>query len=158
MNFPFNKVRKILRDTESKFECINLGGCGVAAYILARQLQKVSEPKIIVSGYGKHDIDVARLKVSENTTHQWNAQNIHFNHVWVEFKINHLWYGIDSSGLQTRAKMHKEHGTPYKGSLTLTEMRKLVSTRTGWNSSFDRQQIAPMKRFLNRKLNNLFGT
>jgi hypothetical protein len=154
--FPFKAIRAAINQFEYKFDRINWGGCSVMAAILAYQLKPLAdEVKIVAEGgwCGGNDVDNARKNMTDNNVGDWQDQGVYFNHVWVEFKWNGRWYAIDSEGLHRRKRMHKEWGTPQKGSFTLKEMRILAGDSCGWNPTFRREQIPAMKRLATKVFN-----
>lgn len=157
--FPWKDLHATLEEFRLKFSRINCGGCGVMASILAYHLKPLVEDMRIVSySYdweGIDSIDRARPNVRENTVRSWNAAGIHFAHIWVEFKWRGCWYTIDSEGIRSRREMYYRWGTPYKGSFTLNELRQLISRQSGWNDSFNRDQIHPMRRLASKRFQTI---
>jgi len=149
--FPYKQLRSNMVEFDSTFIRINWGGCAVVAAILAYYLKPlVDEVKIRSYGgwSGSGDVDAARQKIQSNTVREWNQQNIYFSHVWVEFKMKGHWYAIDAEGLHSRKEMWRLWGKPNPGAFSLSEMRELAKVKTGWNSSFNREQIPKMKRMV----------
>ncbi len=157
MKFPFDEVNDVLDRVDSKFTDINAGGCGVVAYILARQISKIAETRIVCYNMRNISINKARQNVTNNTLREWNKHQVRIDHAWVEFKVNNKWYGVDSKGIRPLKNFRDRHGNPTAGSFTLREMREMGHSPAGWNNWFDRQQIPGMKRLINTNLNKLFG-
>jgi hypothetical protein len=162
MRFPFKEICLIMNKANQKFRDVNSGGCGMMAYILARQLSKITKTRTVVCGYGGGDLKVARSNVNDNNINSWYKQNIKFTHVWVEFLWNKRWYAIDIKGIKPRKQMYGDSGRwskPYDGSFTLKEIKELAHDDTygGWSSCFQRDQIPYMKKMINKEFNQLFN-
>ena len=157
MNFPFTEINNILRNADDKFNYINYGGCGVMAYILARQFSKVTQTRIVSNCGRANAINIVRKEIANNTMVIDDLYNIFINHAWVEFKVNGRWYGVDSDGIRKMKDMHIVNGKPAAGGFSIKEMHLININKIGWNPQFDRGQIPGMKRMINRKLNKIFG-
>jgi hypothetical protein len=133
---------------------VNSGGCCVYASMIGEELRKRGiEVRIIVAAYSAtKDIDKARKRV--NNIHQkseWNAEDIWFNHVGVEFQHEGVWYHYDSDGVNPKSKKLGSF-TVYPGRLSVDEAKVLADEPEGWNWSFDRNKIPAMKRHVKKYL------
>ena len=157
--FPFKKVNNILENASNKYRRINWGGCGFMAAIIAQHLAPIVDDINIVcySGWSANtNIDAVRSQVKINSMDGWEGVGVGFGHVWVEFKWKNKWYAIDCEGIISRALMRHKWGNPGGGSFTLKEIKAISNNRSGWNDSFNRDQVPSMRNHIGRKFNNLF--
>lgn len=143
----------ISTDIEAKFYDVNYGGCGAFANIVAKQLNKhysgVFEIKVAnqymdIGAPINEVIDGLGLK----SLKQWNDNDIVCRHIVLIFdngdkQVLDLY---DSDGIDTikRTVMNNPFEW-YAGSLTLKQLDDIVSRKSGWNNTFDRDQIPEMK-------------
>lgn len=157
-HFPLKKVNEIALGARAKFDYINYGGCGMLAYIFARQLIKVVPTRIVMYGNTNVSIDEIRPHVTNNSYTEWMNHGMSIGHTWVEFKVGRTWYAIDTDhGVVPHKKFRKYQGTVTDGEISLDEIKGMAHDPNGWNEQFDRDQIPAIKRFINTRMNMLFG-
>ncbi len=146
----FSKLNKLSHALDNNFYCINNGGCCSVAVMLADALKPYTEVRIAVSGYDGLDIteDIVNNMPYDATPRVWNENGIHFNHVFMEFKVGDEWFQYHVGKNVTRvspydALMRWKH----RGYITLEHARNLAKS-TDWNWLFDRNQIPEMQNFI----------
>ena len=129
---------------------VNHGGCCVYASIVGEELRERGiEVRVIVAAWeAKKNIDKARKSV--NNIHQkneWNAEDIYFNHVGIEFKYKGRTYHYDTDGVNPKSKMLGDFNV-YPGRLSVDEAKVLADEREGWNDSFNRRSIPKLRKHI----------
>lgn len=145
----------------SKFDNVNCGGCGVVATFVAQCLEWCNiTPRIKVKGLGNNHIDYHRAHLvvprDEATVVDWNEAGLSVYHIVVEFDYNGTVYHFDSNGVvEWCGDNHDDFIQTTDGSLTIEEALTMISTPSGWNTQFNRDQIPAMMEVVARHLSSL---
>lgn len=159
-------LRVIQLDVLNKVECLNLGGCGVFAVAVAKELKKRSIPCEIITVGGKKNSPRKvkdRLANASNDTkdyNSWDSNGLSRNHVGVRFKDKGIIYTYDSVALLRSSKKFGNSGDspwvcsyPYGEGMSISDMNKLTKSKDGWNTDFDRSQIDTVKNIVKDSFN-----
>jgi len=153
-------INQMCKEIRSEINYIDCGGCAVFAAFLSQGLEQYGPVGIAVgSDEGvKVTIDEARQGVAKNTPHHWNENGVSFANVVTEFTYKGVKYHIDSKGAQ-RAKNRTSNGNwpILKGRMTVEEVTGIADCDRGWNWSFNRAQIRPMKALFDRGFKRMFN-
>ena len=142
---------------------LNSGGCGVFAVAVAKELKKRGvDCEIITVGYGEDSSPViVKNSLMSNAGNpkscdDWDANGLTRDHVGVRFKHKRITYTYDSDVLyrSVREFGYRADDTtwkckyPYGKGMSIEDMGKLVKTKSGWNTDFDRKHIATVKKIV----------
>lgn len=145
-----------------KVSNLNRGGCGVFAVAVTKELKKRGiDCEIITVGYGEDNSPFAvkntllsnsgNLKLSDD----WDVNGLFRDHVGVRFKHKRITYTYDSVAIYRSVRKFGVRGDstwkcnyPYGKGMSVEDMDKLVRTKNGWNTDFDRKQIATVKKIV----------
>lgn len=156
MDFPFGEINHTMHVIRGRFKFINYGGCGVLTYILARQLAKATTPHIMICSKNINCDGIIEEMANKGLPIS-HLFEIGIHHMWVEFEVNGDVYAVDIDGIVSADKMRMRWGNPINFNPTIRDAYSLSISTNGWNPTFDRDQIPEIKRFINKKLNKLFG-
>lgn len=154
----FDQLRNLGEEVLREFPMVNRGGCGVFASLVAQELERKN---IEVGGFVAMNffsessgisIDKARANIRDIRDHwQWANNGIYFNHVGVEFVVDHDDYHYDVQFLHHRRE-NFDRMMVVPGKLSVKELVWIASYTEGWNSAFNRDAIPKMKRMVKKFL------
>jgi hypothetical protein len=154
------RLRHLGKEANHRFPYLNNGGCCVFAAAVAGELKrlKVEHEVIVPKPYdGTDDLDEIRQRVDNvNNKSSWNNAGIYFSHVAVRAKLGGRWHTYDSDSLR-RSKYEFGDAPCYtaaKGGMTAKEAKALADERHGWNSMFDRRDVAPVRKLVKEVIRN----
>ena len=132
---------------------INSGGCCIYAAIVGEELlARNIKTRIVIAHWcrTKVNIDYVRKSSNPSTMEDWTDNDIHFNHVGVEFKYRRTWYSHDTD-ITVKSREGRLGGFfLYPGRLTVDEAKTLASSEHGWNSTFDRNNIPRIRNHIHK--------
>ncbi len=135
-----------------KVNNINAGGCAVFASCIGEALKlRGIETRIIVAaswGTEEKNINQARQNlIFADRKSEWNNEGIHFHHVGVEYIIDNDAFHYDSNGVQL-AGVKLGEWLLYEGRMSVEDAAAVAGEEEGWNSSFSRDDIPTLRRFI----------
>jgi len=127
---------------DSQFSYVNFGGCGIIAYIIANELEKIGlETEIAwLSTHceGKSTLFEYLIKTNQQLTLlELNNNGIYVSHCLV---VTNGYY-IDSTGVYESAIDAGWTGRTELIRLKPKEFQSIAESDIGWNPAFDRSQI-----------------
>lgn len=154
MNKELKALNNAIGGIELHFTHVNLGGCGCVAAMLAEVLRPQYPLMRIVNSNGMWsqavDIDEVRVNMyNPLDKHEWDNNDMHFSHLWVEIWADDQWLAVDSDGIRPLDDMYSKYVPPGEGSFTYEEIKALASTDEGWNWMFDRDQLPGIQAYIN---------
>jgi hypothetical protein len=155
-----NAINQLCRQIRSEIRYIDHGGCAVFAAFLSQGLEHYGHVGIAVGSDEDADvtIDDARPGVEKNTAPCWNDNGVSFAHVVTEFTYKGTKYHINSQGAQpARKRTHNGRWPILKGRMTVEEVTGIAYCDRGWNYTFNRAQIGPMKILFDKGFKEMFN-
>lgn len=149
----FNRFAKLKDAINVCIRDLNYGGCAVVAGIVGDVLQDLGIIcDIATPTYGKPAVEVRPNVGPKATANTWYHNGLSTHHLAVRFRVDGITYIWDSDclcvgGLRfggTSGDRLEAAGQLGDG-LTVKECIHIGSKATGWNSTFDRQQIPLLK-------------
>lgn len=131
------------------FDNINAGGCGIFAFLLARELTNIGVScEIFWLGSGQpSEEDILEVE----TLRQLNEKGMHCDHIFVKCGGRY----IDCKGAH---ESFEEAGWYNSGQATISNYKSIehIITRTeGWNTWFDRGQIPKIEKAVKELISEL---
>jgi len=155
----FKALRKIQNDV-SHIHDMNLGGCGVFAYIVGEELKKIGwEVEIVTPSYGGIPSKVRR-HVKNNSPEEWSNNGLSRNHLAVRFKTpKGVVYTYDSDRLDKGGSkfgwFEYDCEYPFGEGLTVEETKEMCKTGKGWNRTFNRKQIPEIRSTIKKSFKEI---
>ncbi len=142
----FTKLDKLGRRTNAHIPTIDHGGCCLYAYLVGKELLAMGIPARVFTSrcylpeiVYNTNIDAVRPKIPVNTTDEWNAHDISFEHLGVEFDYKGTTWHVDSQGVHSGQAEFRGRFV-YPGRFTVAEAEELYLNST-WNTDFPRSMI-----------------
>ena len=159
MDIFLSRLKKLGKTIQKDYPYINHGGCAIYAIAVAKELKKLRiHPKILVVSPERGDVntdirDVASIIKTKSNICEWNNQGVIFRHVIISFCFEGKQYHYDTDGLSKASEKYfdtgvKERYTLYKGHLSMLYAKEIVKRQSGWNSTFDRNDIPAINQIV----------
>lgn len=141
-----------LKDIDSKFRYIAMGGCGAFALMLSERLEKLGYTTKIafisdtytVDGCIKKRQKYLNSNLDVSSIIELNERHISFHHVMVYYNG----YLIDNRGVAKKfdeTYFGNRYGSCLWGFMCKEALKRMVEAE-GWNESFDREQLPDIKK------------
>lgn len=149
----FKRLSALRVAINTHIKCLNYGGCAVVAGMVGEVLQELDITcDIATPAYGKPASEVRPNVGARATASTWCSNGLSTHHLAVRFRVNGVTYIWDSDCLS-------EGGVTFGGEdgdeliaagqlgdgLTVQECVRIGLNKTGWNSTFDREQIPKLR-------------
>lgn len=149
----FKRLSALQVAIDEHIEYMNYGGCAVVAGMVGEVLQGLDITcDIATPTYGKSAVEVRPNVGPRATASTWYRNGLSTDHLAVRFRIDGVTYIWDSDCLS-------EGGITFGGDagddltaagqlgdgLTVQECVRIGLNKTGWNSTFDREQIPKLR-------------
>jgi hypothetical protein len=135
---------------------INRGGCGIFALELAKILERYGVFNYKIRVWSHDDpVDVSEVEKTliaqegcvPNDADLWNANNVYFNHIRLEFD-GFFWDAVDGPVDRVDGYNYEYAYYLLDGELSLEALEAIVETEDNWNSEFNRAQIPTMRAYI----------
>lgn len=164
----FDRLEELAYHASQHIDRLNCGGCAVFAHMVGDRLYRmpVGDQSIELLGYAVNgwcrayvpsvsatylpatvevSIDELRHIVKDRwCARTWNKAGLKLSHIGAELRIDGMDYIFDSSGIAL-SDDHPEFVDRVPGRLERTELMLMALQPLGWNTKFDRQQMAFIK-------------
>lgn len=140
-----------LPEINKKFENINLGGCGVFAYLLHTMLEnKGVESKVVL--INPHNFKMSFNHLKEQTNNSFDVNQFmekvgYLVHLMVLIDNRY----VDSTGVYDCLSLHPNSSFSNKtdnGEFPIGSLKNLIDCTNAWNDIFDRAQIPAIEKEL----------
>lgn len=160
-------LRNLTRVVNMNVRDVSSGGCGVYAACVGSELERlgVNVDIVIVDedvddktasvsiAAARAKIKTARKKVNVFT---WNLYGIEFGHVVVEFEYRGKRYWCDSNKVVPAGDADPTFGwRPYRGRMTVKEIKKIARTADGWNRTYDRSNNDTLRKIVKHQFSHV---
>ena len=134
--------------------CMNNGGCGVFAYLIASRMEEYGlSPRIRVfsrenpAGFGSiEELEEELVNNNNNRLKEWNSHNLNFSHVMVQ--LDDMIFDSDHT---RQVHCYEQDGwlcsKLVKGSIRIETMAELAHD-AGWNMMYDRSQNGLVEKII----------
>ena len=152
-------LARIASECSTSVSCINYGGCGVFAALVANKLaERGIEFHIkVLSVWGVHDLHEVRLEWEVMNTgpmtsvRDWNDCGVSVRHIALHIPRLGEHVLFDSDGIA----QVRDDDPGHIGELSLTELNTIADNPTGWNHCFNRLRIPTLRRIVDEHLPSL---
>lgn len=150
----FKRLRKLQSTMQTHHPRLNYGGCGVFAYLVGEQLQKLGlEVEIVTPTDGGYYLSASRVRsnvTNKERAREWTDNGLCRQHLAVRFKTKAgVVYTYDSDRLARSASSFGgdyDYTDPKFGTgLTVKETKLMCKSQDGWNNTFPRKSIPKVK-------------
>lgn len=143
---------------------LNSGGCCVFAHLVGQHLQRIVPTRVLVADDAappNADLEIIREKIDDNSVYAWNAWDVYFGHVLLEFTFNKRRYHFDSLGVIAAMPNGRiNYDAEYRiinGHLTVRDAGELANS-SGWNTTFNRRHIPSLKRIIDSRFESILSS
>lgn len=152
------ELKKLGQRVNRHYPTVNSGGCGVYASLVSQQLRQLGlRPRVLVAGYEEiwflNDIRTVMKDQKNPTLDALNNRGIYVGHLFIQFNWQgKTWIHDTDHTIDNFKGPRLKQWVFYKGHLTVGEVTSMAASTTGWNESFDRDQIP----FLESRVDRFF--
>lgn len=159
-----NTIGELARSVGNEINNLNRGGCGVFAVELYKRLKGLElgvEPQLwILSSWSSTEEryreirEMLRANNTRRTLGQFNDYDWYLSHVVVEFAGG--WF--DGTGFyRDFESLNGNWGCRNAFKIEFEDMETMVSDPSGWNDTFDREEIPEMREWFARMFSRVEG-
>jgi len=149
------KLNVLLPDElEGNYFNLNAGGCGIVAYLLAKELCKAGyKAEIVWLGRNCTEDKFNKILETNNkpTLAEFNSEGMYLAHCFVKLGTCYM----DSKGVYKDLANSGWSGYTAITNISWSTMESIALCETGWNPRFRRNQIPQIKKSVKKIIKNL---
>lgn len=153
-------------------ENLNLGGCGVFAMYVCKELKNLGiDAEVVTATHEGCSPSVVEYRMKANnlkkkhrkSAYYWDLNGLDRSHIGVRFKWGLHTFTYDSNAIRYARKtfgiINGNHGWkcdyPFGQGMSPKQIKPLVQDSEYWNDSFDRKQIPLVKKLIKQRFKSI---